>query len=37
MSTIMKLVQGSPEWLAHRLKYRNRPGGAKGKAAAKDK
>lgn len=23
MSTILKLVQGSPEWLAHRLKYRN--------------
>lgn len=23
MSTILKLVQGTPEWLAHRLKYRN--------------
>jgi len=23
MSTILKLVQGSPEWLEHRLKYRN--------------
>ena len=23
MSTIMKLDQGSPEWLAHRAKYRN--------------
>jgi putative phage-type endonuclease len=23
MSTTLKLVQGSPEWLAHRLKYRN--------------
>lgn len=23
MTTIMKLIQGSPEWLAHRLKYRN--------------
>lgn len=23
MTTILKLVQGSPEWLAHRLKYRN--------------
>ena len=23
MSTIMKLVQGSPEWHEHRRKYRN--------------
>ena len=23
MSTILRLVQGTPEWLAHRLKYRN--------------
>ena len=23
MATILKLEQGTPEWLAHRLKYRN--------------